>query len=132
MLFRSGFSLVVASRAYSLAVVHRLLLAVPSLDVEAQALGSRSSVVAAPRLWSSGSGVVAHGLRDMWGLPRAGIEPASPALAGRFLTPGPPGTPRPFFHVMVFFLLVHRSSSAFVCPEPPRQLFVLQATSPSL
>ena len=104
----------------------------PSLDVEAQALGSRSSVVAAPRLWSSGSGVVAHGLRDMWGLPRAGIEPASPALAGRFLTPGPPGTPRPFFHVMVFFLLVHRSSSAFVCPEPPRQLFVLQATSPSL
>ena len=91
----------------------------PSLAVEAQALGSRSSVVAAPRLWSSGSAVVAHGLRDMGGLPRAGIEPAPPALAGRFLTPGPPGTPRPFFHVTVFFLLVHRSSSSFVCPEPP-------------
>ena len=27
----------------------------------------------------------------MWDLPRAGIEPVSPALAGGFLTPGPPG-----------------------------------------
>ena len=27
----------------------------------------------------------------MWDLPRPGIEPAPPTLAGRFLTTGPPG-----------------------------------------
>ena len=30
----------------------------------------------------------------MWNLPEAGIEPVSPALAGRFLTTGPPGKSR--------------------------------------
>ena len=30
----------------------------------------------------------------MWDLPRPGIETVSPALAGRFLTTGPPGKPR--------------------------------------
>ena len=29
----------------------------------------------------------------MWDLPRPGIKPMSPALAGRFLTTGPPGKP---------------------------------------
>ena len=28
---------------------------------------------------------------DMWDLPGPGIEPVSPALAGGFLTTGPPG-----------------------------------------
>ena len=32
-------------------------------------------------------------LRDMWVLPRPGLEPVSPALAGRFLTTAPPGKP---------------------------------------
>ena len=27
----------------------------------------------------------------MWGLPRPGIQPVSPALAGRFLSTAPPG-----------------------------------------
>ena len=30
-------------------------------------------------------------LHGMWNLPRPGIEPVSPALAGGFLTTGPPG-----------------------------------------
>ena len=30
-------------------------------------------------------------LHDTWNLPRTGMEPMSPALAGRFLTTGPPG-----------------------------------------
>ena len=30
-------------------------------------------------------------LCDVWNLPRPGIEPVSPACAGRFLTSGPPG-----------------------------------------
>ena len=56
------------------------------------------------RAWSLGtqaSVVVAHGLSScgawallfcgMWDLPGPGIEPMSPALAGRFLTTAPPG-----------------------------------------
>ena len=29
----------------------------------------------------------------MWGIPRPGLEPMFPALAGRFLTTAPPGKP---------------------------------------
>ena len=32
-----------------------------------------------------------HGLSCMWDLPRPGLEPVSPALAGGFLTTAPPG-----------------------------------------
>ena len=48
----------------------------------------------AQQLQCTGSVVVAHGLScpaAMWDLPGPGIEPVSPALAGRFLTTGPPG-----------------------------------------
>ena len=34
-------------------------------------------------------------LRGMWDLPRPGLEPVSPALAGRFSTTAPPGKPCP-------------------------------------
>ena len=63
-------------------VVHGLLIAVASL-------------------------VAAHGFRSCgtwpylpcgtWHLPRAGIEPMSPALAGGFFTTGPPGQPSSVF-----------------------------------
>ena len=43
------------------------------------------------RLSSCGS--QAHLLRGMWDLPRPGLEPVSPALAGRFSTTVPPGKP---------------------------------------
>ena len=33
-------------------------------------------------------------LRGMWDLPRPGLEPMSPALAGRFSTTAPPGKPK--------------------------------------
>ena len=33
------------------------------------------------------------GSRGMWDLPRPGLEPVSPALAGRFSTTAPPGKP---------------------------------------
>ena len=33
----------------------------------------------------------------IWDLPRPGIEPVFPALAGGFLTTGPPGKPLDFF-----------------------------------
>ena len=43
------------------------------------------------RLSSCGSR--AQLLRGMWELPRPGLEPVSPALAGRLLTTAPPGKP---------------------------------------
>ena len=36
-------------------------------------------------------------LRGMWDLPRPGLEPVSPALAGRFSTTAPPGKPYLFY-----------------------------------
>ena len=53
-----------------------------------------ASVVAAPRLQSTGSGVAVHGLSCMWDLPGQGVEAMSPALARGFLTPQPPGKPK--------------------------------------
>ena len=35
-------------------------------------------------------------LRGMWDLPRPGLEPVCPALAGRFSTTAPPGKPSMF------------------------------------
>ena len=53
-----------------------------------------ASLVAEHRLQTrrlSNCGSRAQLLRGTWDLPRPGLEPASPALAGRFLTTAPPG-----------------------------------------
>ena len=47
-----------------------------------------ASLVARHRL--SSCGAWASLTQDMWDLPRPGIEPVSPALAGGLLTTGPP------------------------------------------
>ena len=47
----------------------------------------------------SNCGSPAELLRGMWDLPRPGLEPASPALAGRFSTTAPPGKPWALFHM---------------------------------
>ena len=67
----------------------------------ARALGARASVVVARGLSSCGSralerrlsscGTQAQLLRGTWDLPRPGLEPVCPALAGEFLTTEPPG-----------------------------------------
>ena len=57
---------------------------------------SRASLVAEHRLQMrrlSSCGSRAQLLRGMWDLPRPGLEPVSPALAGRFSTTVPPGKP---------------------------------------
>ena len=71
-----------------------LLIAVASRR-RAQAPGARASVVVARGLGSCGAR--AWLLRAMWDLPGPGLEPVSPALAGRFLTTVPPGKPKYFF-----------------------------------
>ena len=59
-----------------------------------------ASLVAEHRLQThrlSSCGSRAQLLRGMWDLPRPGLEPASPALAGRLSTTAPPGKPSPYF-----------------------------------
>ena len=56
-----------------------------------------ASLVAEHRLQTrrlSNCGSRAQLLRGMWDLPRPGLKPMSPALAGRFSTTAPPGKPR--------------------------------------
>ena len=50
----------------------------------------------------SNCGSRAQLLRGMWDLPRPGLKPMSPALAGRFSTTAPPGKPHPYSFVSVF------------------------------
>ena len=55
-----------------------------------------ASLVAEHRLQTrrlSNCGSRAQLLRGMWDLPRPGLEPVSPPLAGRFSTTAPPGKP---------------------------------------
>ena len=55
-----------------------------------------ASLVAEHRLQTrrpSSCGSRAQLLRGMWDLPRPGLKPMSPALAGRFSTTAPPGKP---------------------------------------
>ena len=73
----------------------------------------------------SNCGSRAQLLRSMWDLPRPGLEPMSPALAGRFSTTAPPGKPEPTKFFVIFFLsfdnemlkspntIVHYSTSSF-------------------
>ena len=49
----------------------------------------------------SNCGSRAQLLRDMWDLPRPGLEPVSPALAGRISTTAPPGKPLQFTFCVV-------------------------------
>ena len=62
-----------------------------------------ASLVAEQKLQTrrlSSCGSRAQLLRGMWDLPRPGLEPVSPALAGRFLTTVPPGKP-PFASLLI-------------------------------
>ena len=77
-----GLSLVVASGGHSSSRCASLSLSQP--------------LVAEHRLQTrrlSNCGSRAELLRGMWDLPRPGLEPVSPALAGRFSTTAPPGKP---------------------------------------
>ena len=72
-------------------------------------------------------------LRGMWDLPRPGLEPVSPALAGRFSTTAPPGKPQnmilywgpPTTPSCSPFLLLHLSLSEEVGAITPNPLNVL-------
>ena len=63
-----------------------------------------ASLVAEHRLQTrrlSSCGSRAQLLRGMWNLPRPGLEPAPPALSGRFSTTAPPGKPPCYVYVRI-------------------------------
>ena len=80
-----GLSLVAASRGYSLAVVHGLLVTVASL------VEHGLQATQALQLWRMGLAAPKYG-----NLPRPGVEAISPALAGGSFTTGPPEKPSCF------------------------------------
>ena len=77
----AGFSLVVASRAYSLVTVHRLLIAKASLAAEQGLQGASESLVAARGLSSCGSQTLEHRLNSC-------ISQVYSAASGIFLVQG--------------------------------------------
>ena len=67
-----------------------------------------ASLVAEHRLHTrrlSSCGSRAQLLCGMWDLPRPGLEPVPPALAGRFSTTVPPGKPHLFIFVFISIAL---------------------------
>ena len=75
-------------------VVHRPLIIAASLVAEHRLQTCRLS----------NCGSRAQPLRGMWDPPRPGLEPVSPALAGRLSTTAPPGKPHlsPFLFIFFF------------------------------
>ena len=74
-----------------------------------------ASIVAEHRLQTlrlSSCGARAQLLRSMWDLPRPGLEPVSPALAGRFSTTAPPGKP------LCHYLLTSHSTFSWLSKTP--------------
>ena len=92
-----GLSLVAASGGHSSSRCAGLSLSRP--------LTVAASLVAEHRLQMcrlSSCGSRAQLLCGMWDLPRPGLEPMSPALAGGFSTTAPPGKPRIWFNVDIY------------------------------
>ena len=74
----------------------------------------------------SNCGSRAELLRGMWDLPRPGLEPVSPALAGRISTTAPPGKPPKFLPALAiswvtflfFFFWPRRVARGILVPRP--------------
>ena len=113
-----GLSLVVLSGGYSLlwcvGFSLRWLL-VAEHGLQAHGLSSCGSRALERRL--SSCGARAQLLRGMWDLPRPGLEPVSPALAGRFSTTAPPGKPQGIPLTSVLATLCRWAPASIVLPK---------------
>ena len=94
-----------------------------------------ASLVAEHRLQTrrlSNCGSRAQLLRGMWDLPRPGLEPVSPALAGRLSTTAPPGKPQNFYTFADFFFFFCLPDLPFTerCVLKPPNIIVDLSTSP--
>ena len=109
--------------------VLRLTITVAS-PVWEQSLGSQPSIVPSHRLSNCGLWALEHRLRScgtwalllysMQDLPRSGIKPVSPVLAGRFLSTVPPGKSKNInfkrqVYIFLFLSLGHLN------PEKPQE-----------
>ena len=77
-----------------------------------------ASLVAEHRLQTrrlSNCGSRAQPLHGMWDLPRRGLEPASPALAGRLPTTAPPGKPYILFYILFHYGVSQGIEYSFLC-----------------
>ena len=102
-----GLSLVAVSRGYSLLAARGLSYCSGFSCYRAQALecvGFCSCSSQALECGLSSCGARASLPQGMWDLPGLGMEMVSPALAGGFLTTGPPGTPQSLLNIFVFTL----------------------------
>ena len=64
----------------------------------------------------SNCGSRAQPLRGMWDLPRPGLKPVSPALAGRFSTTAPPGKP-PYCILFLETNSASKTKSSHMCSQ---------------
>ena len=85
-----------------------------------------ASLVAEHRLQTrrlSSCGSRAQLLRSMWDLPRPGLEPVCPALAGRFSTTAPPEKPKVNLYVLfgkeILIVLSGKGSWPHFCGKSP-------------
>ena len=111
-------SLVAASGGYSLlqcvGFSLRWLLLLRSTGSRRVGFSSRGSGALERGLSSCGAWTLL--LRGMWDLPGPGLEPVSPALAGRFLTTAPPGRPPVHWilNFLLYFLITEFTFSSFL------------------
>ena len=106
-LFIFGWTGSSSVRGLSLVVEHGLLVVAASLVVGHRLWSLPASVVAVCGLSSCASRALEHRinscgtqaslLQGMWNLPRPGIKPMSPTVAGKFLTTKQQGSPGTFF-----------------------------------
>ena len=91
-----------------------------------------ASLVAEHRLQThrlSSCGSRAQLLCGMWDLPRPGLEPVSPALAGRFSTTAPPGKPLSVVLICISLIIsdVEHLSMCQLCLWPLLEKLVISA-----
>ena len=116
-----GFFSSCSEWVYSPLAVHRLLL---KGLLSLRGTGSRAQ---SSQRWLQGSGAQAQALwctdfvALQWDLPRPRIQPVSPALAGGFFSPEPPGKPSPGLVITHLSILTHISQVSAIkwkfCPK---------------
>ena len=97
LIAENRLSLDAASGGCSLVAVQGFLIAVASLAIEHMGSGCTGFSSCGSRALKCGvssRGTQTLLLQGMWDLSRPGVEPASLAWQGRFVTTGPPGKPQ--------------------------------------